>query len=357
MEKLKDYQVKLYVDPNIPPVAQPVRRTPFSLRDKVKEKVKELVAMDIIEPVEGPTPWVSSVVVVPKQNDEIRLCVDMRRANEAIIREHYPIPTVDEVLQNLNQSTVFSKLDLRWGYHQLELHPDSRRITTFTTHCGLYRYERLKFSSRSVPACHPTTLQGCEGIANISDDIIVHGKNNEEHDKRLQRVLERLKEKNLTMNAQKCRFHMTQMVFMGLVLTNNGIGPAEDKVKAIVDAREPQSVSEVRSLLGLANYNARFIPDFATVAEPLRRLIKKGVHFNFGDEQRKAFNKLKKRLSSVEILGYFYKNAKTLIIADASPVGLGAILLQEQQGRKRVISYASKSLSDRKGSFGSRLEV
>ena len=92
--KLKDYQVKLYVDPIIPPVAQPVRRTPFGLRDKVKERVEELVAMDIIEPVEGPTPWVSPVVVVPKQNDEIRLCVDMRRANEAIIRERYPIPTV-----------------------------------------------------------------------------------------------------------------------------------------------------------------------------------------------------------------------------------------------------------------------
>ena len=348
--KLKDYQVKLYVDPNIPPVAQPVRRTPFSLRDKVKEKVKELVAMDIIEPVEGPTPWVSPVVVVPKQNDEIRLCVDMRRANKAIIRKRYPIPTLDEVLQNLNQSTVFIKLDLRWGYHQLELHPDSRSIITFTTHCGLYRYKRLMFGISSAPEVYQhviqQALQGCQGIANISDDIIVHGKNNEEHDKRLQRVLERLKEKNLTLNAEKCRFHITQMVFMGLVLTNKGIGPAEDKVKAIVDAREPQSVSEVRSFLGLANYNARFIPDFATVAEPLRRLTKKGVHFEFGDEQRKAFNELKKRLSSAETLGYFDKDAKTLIIVEASPVGLGAILLQEQQGRKRVISYASKSLSD-----------
>ena len=348
--KLKDYQVKLYVDRNVPPVAQPVRRTPFSLRDKVKEKVEELVAMDIIEPVEGPTPWVSPVVVVPKQNDEIRLCVDMRRANEAIIRERYPIPTVDEVLQNLNQSTVFSKLDLKWGYHQLELHPDSRSITTFTTHCGLYRYKRLMFGISSAPEVYQhviqQALQDCEGVANISDDIIVHGRNTEEHDKRLQRVLERLKEKNLTLNAGKCRFHMTQMVFMGLVLTNNGIGPAEDKVKAIVDAREPQSASEVRSFLGLANYNARFIPDFATVAEPLRRLTKKGVRFEFGDEQRKAFNELKMRLSSAETLGYFDKDAKTLIIADASPVGLGAILIQEQQGRKRVISYASKSLSD-----------
>ena len=347
--KLKDYQVTLHVNPDVPPVAQPVRRTPFSLRDKVKEKIEELVAMDIIEPVEGLTRWVSPVVVVPKQNDEIRLCVDMRRANKAIIRERYPIPTVDEVLQSLYQSTVFSKLDLKWGYHQLELHPDSRSITTFTTHSGLYQYKRLMFGITSAPEVYQhviqQSLQGCEGVANISDDIIIHGKNTEEHDRRLQRVLERLKEKNLTLNAEKCKFHMTQMVFMGLVLSDNGIGPAEDKVKAIVDAREPQSASEVRSFLGLANYNARFILDFATVAEPLRRLTKKGVHFEFGEEQKNAFNELKRRLSSAETLGYFDKDAYTLIIADASPVGLGAILIQGQQGRKRVISYASKSLS------------
>ena len=291
--KLTGYQVKLHVDPEVPAVAQPVRRTPFSLREKVKEKIEELVTMDIIEPVEGPTPWVSPIVVLPKQNDEIRLCVDMRRANEAIIRERYQIPTVDEVLHNLNQSTVFSKLDLKWGYHQLELYPDSRSITTFTTHCGLYRYKRLMFGINSAPEVYQhviqQTLQGCEGVANISDDIIVHGRSTEEHNKRLQQVLERLKEKNLTLNAEKCKFHMTQLVFVGLVLTDKGIGPTEVKVRAIVDAREPQNASEVRSFLGLANYNARFIPDFATVAEPLRRLTKKGVRFEFGDEQRKAF--------------------------------------------------------------------
>ena len=160
------------------------------------------------------------------------------------------------------------------------------------------------------------TLQDCEGVANILDDIIVHGRNTEEHDTRLQQVLERLKEKNLTLNAEKCKFHMTQMVFMGLVLTDKGIGPTEDKVQAIVDAREPQNASEVRSFLGLANYNARFIPDFATIAEPLRRLTKKGVRFEFGDEQRKAFIELKRRLSSAETLGYFDKDAKTLIITD-----------------------------------------
>ena len=157
--------------------------------------------------MEGPTPWVSPVVVVPKQNDEIRLFVDMRRANEAIIRERYQIPTVDEVLHNLNQSTVFSKLDLKWGYHQLELHPDSRSITTFRTHCGLYQYKGLMFGINSAQEVYQhviqQTLQGCEGVNNISDDIIVHGRITEEHNKRLQQVLERLKEKNLTLNAEK----------------------------------------------------------------------------------------------------------------------------------------------------------
>ena len=117
--KLKDYQLKLHIDPNVTPVAQPARRVPYALRDKVKDKIEELVEMDIIESVEGPTPWVSPVVVVPKQNGEIRLCVDMRRANEAIIRERHPIPTVDDVLHSLNQSTVFSKLDLKCGITRL----------------------------------------------------------------------------------------------------------------------------------------------------------------------------------------------------------------------------------------------
>ena len=348
--KLTGYQVKLHVNPEVPAVAQPVRHTPFSLREKVEEKIEELVAMDIIEPVEGPTPGVCPVVVVPKQNDEIPLCVDMRRANEAIIRERYPIPTVDKVLHNLNQSTVFSKLDLKWGYHQLELHPDSQSVTTLTLHCGLYRYKCLMFGINSAPEVYQhviqQTLQGCEGVANISDDIIVRGRSTEEHNKRLQQVLERLKEKNLTLNAEKCKFHMTQLVFVGLVLTNKGIGPTKDKVRAIVDAREPQNASEVRRFLGLANYSAPFIPDFATVVEPLHRLTKKGVRFEFGDEQRKAFTELKKRLSSTGILGYFDKDAKMLIITDASLVGLGAVLIQEQHGVKRIISYASKSLSD-----------
>ena len=131
---LRGYQAKIHVDPEVLPVAQNPRRVPFSLREKMELKLKELQEADIIEKVEGPIPWVSPVCVVPKPSGDIRLCVDMRRANEAVLRERHPIPRVDEVLQNMNQSTVFSKLDLKWGFHQIELAEESRGITTFTTH-------------------------------------------------------------------------------------------------------------------------------------------------------------------------------------------------------------------------------
>jgi len=130
----------MHIDPEVRPVAQNPRRVPYGLRDKVAAEIDSLQKQGIIEPVQGPTPWVSPLVIVPKPSGAVRLCVDMRRANEAIIRERHPIPTVDEVLQDLNQSTVFSKIDLRLGFHQLELEEESRSITTFATHLGLFRY-------------------------------------------------------------------------------------------------------------------------------------------------------------------------------------------------------------------------
>ena len=347
--KLKDRTVQLHIDPNVKPVAQPIRRTPFSLRSKVEEKVKELIDLDIIEPAAGPTPWVNPVVVVPKSQGDIRLCIDMRRANEAILRERHPIPTVDEILQSLNGSKVFSKLDLRWGYHQLELTDDSREITTFVTHCGLFRYKRLLFGVNSASEQYQhevqTALAGIDGQENISDDIIVHGKDQAEHDARLELVIKRLGERGLTLNAAKCQFSMDELTFVGMVLSASGISCAADKVEAIVSAREPQNASETRSFLGLVNYCGRFIPDLATISEPLRRLTKSGTPFMFGKEQKEAFEELKKRLSSAETLGYFDKDAPTQVIADASPVGLGAVLTQVHKDGPRIISYASRSLT------------
>ncbi|KAL1258946.1 hypothetical protein QQF64_009523, partial [Cirrhinus molitorella] len=153
--------------------------------------------MDIVEPVSGPTPWELDC-------DEIRLCLDKRQANRAIVRERYPIPTVDEILQGINGSIIFSKLDLKWGYHQLELSPESREISTFAVHNGVYHYKRLIFgvSSASEQYQHEiaNALAGIDGVENISDDIIVHAGDQETHDQRLHMVMKRLSERGLTLN-------------------------------------------------------------------------------------------------------------------------------------------------------------
>ena len=186
---LEDFQTKIYVDPEVRPVAQNPRRITFSLRSKVQAKVEELLELDVIEKVDGPTSWVNPVCIVPKSDGEIRLCVG---ANEAVVRESHPILMVDEVLQNMNESAVFSKLDLKWGYHQIELENKSREITTFATHMGLFRYKRLMFGIMSAPELYQhiiqQILQGCNGVYNISDDIVVHGRNIREHDERLNSV-------------------------------------------------------------------------------------------------------------------------------------------------------------------------
>ena len=272
----------------------------------------------------------------------------MRKANEAILRERHLIPTVDEVLQDMTQSSaVFTKLDLKWGYHQLKLSDESCDITTFTTHAGLYRYKRLMFGITSAPKIYQHVIQQalhrCEGVRNISDDIILHAKNDQQHDERLEKLLERLQQRGLTLNPEKCKFRMAQLELMGYLLSTRDIGPTESKVEAVLNTREPESVAEVRSFLGLVNFSVKFFPNLATVTEPLRQLTRKGVTFKWSKEQQEAFQALKGTLASPEMLAYYDKDAKTRVIADASHVGLhvGEVLVQEQDGHWRSVYYAS----------------
>ena len=219
---------------------QPIRRIPYHLHKKLEKKLRELEQYDIVEKVDGPSKWVSPVIAILKKNDEIRLCIDMRRANEAVIRERYYIPTVDEILQDLNQSKVYSKLDIKWAYHQLELLSKSREITTFMTHQGLYRYKRLMFGISCAPEMYNKiihqALSGLTGVSSIYYDIIVHGKNEEELNQNLELLLQRIQPKGLTLSVDKCHFNMPQIEFMGQILSEHGIGVAESKVTAIREA-------------------------------------------------------------------------------------------------------------------------
>ena len=348
--KLRDYQQTISIDPNVKPVAQPPRRVPFNLRDAVENQIKHLLDLDVIEETSGPTPWVSPLVVVPKKNGDIRICVDMRQANRAVTRERYPMPTFDEILHDMHGSSWFTKLDLNMGFHQIELAEESRGITTFACHMGLYRYKRLMFGISCAPEIYQhiirMTLQGCPGVQNVSDDIIVYGSTMQEHDQRLKKVLERLKDRGLTLNESKCQYHMREISFLGHNLSEKGISADKSKIEAINQATQPQDAQHVRSFLGLANYCARFIPNFASIAEPLRRLTRSNQPFTWDKDQQTAFSNLKDALVSNRVMAYYDKDAETQVIVDASPVGLGGVLVQKQKdGSYRPISYASKALS------------
>ena len=191
------------------------------MRDKVAAEIKKLEQEGIIEKVSGPTEWVSRIVTPPKPKSpgEIRLCVDMRDANRAILRTRYTTPTIEELTADLNGATVFSKLDLKSGYHQLELHPSCRYITTFSTHVGLYQYRRLSFGINSAAEIFQHTIQtliaDIPGARNVSDDIVVFGRNQKQYDIALANTLSRLHKSGVTVYSRKCEFNKTSIEFFG----------------------------------------------------------------------------------------------------------------------------------------------
>ena len=216
--KLKNYQLELNIDESVTPVAQPIRRIPFSRRQKVEEKLRELEDMDVIEKVDGHAKWMNPLVTVEKPNGDIRVCLDMREANKAIVRERQPIPTVEETIQEMGGIKVFTKLDLNMAFHQLELHPQSRDITTFAAPNGLYRYKRLVFglnmASEKFNHIIRQVVQDCPGAFNIHDDLIVGGVDDKQHDQRVIAVLKKFAECGLTFNFAKLEYKIRKINFM-----------------------------------------------------------------------------------------------------------------------------------------------
>ena len=357
--KLTDVQVHLHIDENVKPVVQPTRRIPFALRQKVEQEIVRLQENDIIEPAQGPTLWVSPIVAFPKPNnpDKLRLCVDMRQANTAILRERHPQPTIEDLLNDLNGARYFSKLDLTAAYHQLELDEQSRYITTFTTHKGLVQYKRLNFGTSSASEIFQSTIQsvfnGISGCRNISDDLIIFGKTQSEHDQTLRTVLQVAKERNLRFGFDKCEFDQRQLEFFGYVFSREGISPSPSKVRAIKQAPIPKNASEVRSFLGMLQYCGRFIPNLAKISAPLRLLTHKDVRWTWTSRQQNAFETLKDLLTTDTVMSYYDPLKQTELHVDASPYGLGAILTQTTPGHddSKVIAYASRSLTDTESKY------
>jgi hypothetical protein len=350
--KVKDKQFKLHIDKSIPGVVQRCRRLPFHMRSMVEQELKRLLDNDIIEPASGPTSWASPIVVVPKPNDpgRVRICVDMKEANKAIIRERHPMPTLDDLAEHLTGCSVFSKIDLRQGYLQLELDSESRDITTFVTHKGLFRSKRLSFGINSASEIFQkeieNSIKNVPQARNISDDIIIGAPTKDEHDVALAQVLESLANKGFTINLPKCAFNQSTVKYYGMIFSAEGMKPDPVKVDGIAKLETPSSVSEVQSLLGMTNFCARLIPNYSTLTAPLRKLLRKDAVFKWTDKQQKAFETIVNWLKSEPVTSYFDTNLETQITVDASPVGLGAVLTQKtREGQTKVISYASRSLT------------
>ena len=349
--KMKDTKINLHINHDITPIKQKVRRVPFHLRQKLEEELIRLKEEDIIEEATGPTDWISPILVRPKSGDKVRVCLDSRAINTAIMREKQVMPTLDDLKHDLNGAKVFSTVDLNKGYHQLELEENSRPITTFITHKGLYRYKRLCFGINSAAEIFQKKieemLQGIEGVKNMSDDIIIYAESEEAHHRILEKVLARLRENNITVNPQKCRFNKASVTYFGHNFSAKGIRPTEERKKTIMEVDAPKTASEVRSLLGMAQYISHFIRNFSDTVAPLRKLTQKKTAFKWGKTEEEAFKTLKTAIGKASTVEFFDTNQPTELIVDASPTGLGAILTQRRPDNStKIVEFASRPLTE-----------
>ena len=253
------------------------RKVPLPLMDKVKEELSRLESLGVITKVDEPTEWCAGMVVVPKTNGKIRICVDLTKLNQSVLRETYPIASVEETLGKLAGAKVFSKIDANYGFYQIRLAEESRSLTTFITPFGRYCFQRLPFgisSGSEVYQKHMVEmLEGMPGVVCHIDDILIFGSSQEEHDQNLMRVMNKIESVGLTLN-EKCEFSKNSIKFIGHIIDSEGIRADPDKVKAIKEMPNPKNVSEVRRILGMVNQLGRFSPNIAEKTKPFRELLK-----------------------------------------------------------------------------------
>ena len=336
----------IVIDREVPPVVHPPRRCPISIKDDIKEEIDQMIALDVIEPVQEPTDWVSSLVYVQKPTGKWRICLDPRDLNKAIKRTHTPTPTLDEMRHKFQGATVFSTLDAKHGYWSVKLDKESRGLTTFNSPFGRYQFKRLPFGlciSQDVFQTKMTQiLEGCPGVIGMADDIAVIGRTVEEHDANLHHLMQVATKHGLIFNWEKCRIKRDRIRFYGLIFDKNGTHPDPERIAAIEAIEAPSSKKQLQEFLGIATYMSPFIPNLSALTEPLRSLLRKDKEFQWSPSHQRAFQKTKDAISHGTTLAYFDPKKEVTLEVDASTQGLGAALTQEGQ----PIAFASKSLTD-----------
>ncbi|XP_064477798.1 uncharacterized protein K02A2.6-like [Ornithodoros turicata] len=343
----RGYIHKVKLCDNVKPVQAKLRRLPFSVRDEVSRELQRLLDDDVVERVDA-SEWVSPIVVAKKKNGTIRLCVDLRAPNQAVIADCFPLPSIDELMVSLVGAKWFSKLDLKSAYHQVLLSEDSRDLTAFITHEGLFRFKRVCFGLASAPSAFQkmmtNVLKGCSGVLCYLDDVVVFGGTREEHHRNLRAVLSRISAVGLKLN-NKCVFDVPELSFVGHLVNAQGILPLQSNVDAVLRLPAPKDFSSLRSFLGLVGFYAKFIQNFADEAEPLRRILRGKSAFAWDEAAERSFTRIKKILSSKPTLSVFNPRLPVVVTTDASGQGLGAVLQQVDGDDINTVAFASRTLS------------
>ncbi|KAA0054814.1 reverse transcriptase [Cucumis melo var. makuwa] len=323
----------------------PYRMAPSELKE-LKMQLQELVDKGYIRP--SVSPWGAPVLFVKKKDGTLRLCIDYRQLNKVTIRNKYPLPHIDDLFDQLRGAALFSKIDLRSGYHQLKVRESDIAKTAFRRRYGHYEFRVMSFGLTNAPAVFMDLMNRIfhryldQFVIVFIDDILVYSVDRESHEEHLRIVLQTLREKQLYAKFSKCEFWLEQVVFLGRVVSAKGVSVDPQKVEAIVNWERPISATKVRSFLGLAGYYRRFIEDFSRLALSLTALTRKNVKFEWSDKCEQSFQELKKRLVTALILALPVTGKDYVIYCDASMLGLGCVLMQDGN----VIAYASRQLKE-----------
>lgn len=342
--------------------------TPFSYRpyhmskgeqETVRQIIDDLLQNDIIR--ESNSPYSSPILLVRKKNGEERMCVDYRHLNRMTVKDRYPLPRIDDQLDKLQGSVLYSSLDLRSGYHQIPIAEGSKKYTAFVTAEGQYEYNRMPFGLTNAPSAFQRlmnrVLKAVRQIAAIYlDDILLYAKTLEEALENLEKVLKLLEAEGLTLNPSKCKFLVTSVEYLGFEISNSMVRPGEMKTKAVREFEVPQSVHQVRQFLGLTGDFRQFVRNYALIAKPLTDLTRKSVEWVWAEKEQQAFENLKQTLVTRPLLALFNPNAHTEVHTDASSRGLAGILLQKQDrenGRLHPVVYYSRKTTPLEEKFHS----
>ncbi|GJX76749.1 putative reverse transcriptase domain-containing protein [Tanacetum coccineum] len=339
-------QVEFQID--LVPGAAPVVREPYRLAPsemkELSEQLKELSDKGFIRP--SSSPWGAPVLFVKKKDGSFRMCIDYRELNKLTVKNRYPLPRIDDLFDQLQGSSVYSKINLRSGYHQLRVREEDILKTAFRTSYGYYEFQVMPFGLTNAPAVFMDLMNRvCKPYLDkfvivFIDDILIYSKNKQEHEEHLKLILELLKKEELYAKFSKCEFWIPKVQFLGHVIDSEGIHVDPAKIESIKDWTSPKSPTEIRQFLGLAGYYRRFIEGFSKIAKPMTKLTQKKVKFVWGDKQEAAFQLLKQKLCIAPILALPEGSEDFIAYCDISKKSLGAVLMQ----REKVISYASCQL-------------